>query len=141
MKSIDPTNIPPELGFLSDCLVALSNHDYRAALGTTKAGLENVLGAEASVNTQQLVSLFYMIVCYLESKLKESYGEQWENLVIRRDIPEKEKEVSCSFCEKEQKEVQKIVAGTGVFICDECIGICNQILEGGTLPDLSGGRA
>ena len=34
----------------------------------------------------------------------------------------------CSFCGKEQDAVKRLVAGPGVYICDECIDICNSIL-------------
>lgn len=34
----------------------------------------------------------------------------------------------CSFCEKTQEEVRKLVAGPGVYICDECVSLCNDIL-------------
>ena len=37
--------------------------------------------------------------------------------------------VKCSFCGKSQEKVRKLIAGPGVFICDECIGICASILE------------
>ena len=37
--------------------------------------------------------------------------------------------VKCSFCGKSQEKVRKLIAGPGVFICDECIGICANILE------------
>lgn len=37
--------------------------------------------------------------------------------------------VVCSFCGKSQKEVKKLVAGPSVFICDECINLCNDILK------------
>ena len=39
------------------------------------------------------------------------------------------REVSCSFCGKSQSAVKKIVAGPGVFICDECVELCNEILN------------
>ena len=39
------------------------------------------------------------------------------------------KNVKCSFCGKEQEQVKKIVAGPGVYICDECIGICKNIVD------------
>ncbi|MFV0429675.1 MAG: ATP-dependent Clp protease ATP-binding subunit ClpX [Arachnia sp.] len=35
----------------------------------------------------------------------------------------------CSFCGKSQKQVKKLIAGPGVYICDECIGLCNEIIE------------
>ena len=37
--------------------------------------------------------------------------------------------IRCSFCGKPQESVHKIVAGPGVYICDECIKVCNNILE------------
>lgn len=37
--------------------------------------------------------------------------------------------VKCSFCGKPQEKVRKLIAGAGVFICDECVGICSNILE------------
>ena len=39
------------------------------------------------------------------------------------------KNVFCSFCGKPQASVRKIVAGPGVYICDECISLCNAVLE------------
>jgi hypothetical protein len=36
--------------------------------------------------------------------------------------------LSCSFCGKSQREVRRLIAGPRVFICDSCIGLCNQIL-------------
>ena len=36
--------------------------------------------------------------------------------------------LSCSFCGKGQKEVKKLIAGPTVYICDECIGLCNDII-------------
>ena len=39
------------------------------------------------------------------------------------------KGIRCSFCGKPQEMVKKIIAGPNVFICDECIGICNNIME------------
>ena len=41
---------------------------------------------------------------------------------------EKRETLSCSFCGKSQKEVKKLIAGPTVYICDECIGLCNDII-------------
>ena len=35
----------------------------------------------------------------------------------------------CSFCDKSQELVRKLIAGPGVYVCDECVGLCNQILD------------
>ncbi len=49
--------------------------------------------------------------------------------------------LSCSFCSKAQKEVRKLVAGPGVYICNECIELCNEIVmedgDGKTTPGLN----
>ena len=42
---------------------------------------------------------------------------------------DKTKNVKCSFCGKSQENVKKIIAGPGVYICDECIGVCQEIIE------------
>ena len=38
-------------------------------------------------------------------------------------------QLKCSFCGKLQEQVKKLVAGPGVYICDECIELCNEIIE------------
>ncbi len=35
----------------------------------------------------------------------------------------------CSFCGKSQKEVKKLIAGPSVYICNECVGLCDEIIE------------
>lgn len=37
--------------------------------------------------------------------------------------------LKCSFCGKSQKQVKKLIAGPGVYICDECIELCVEIIE------------
>ncbi|MCL1840676.1 MAG: ATP-dependent Clp protease ATP-binding subunit ClpX [Propionibacteriaceae bacterium] len=48
----------------------------------------------------------------------------------------------CSFCGKSQKQVRKLIAGPGVYICDECIDLCNEIIDeefnGGSHTDVLG---
>ncbi|WP_101697852.1 ATP-dependent Clp protease ATP-binding subunit ClpX [Clostridium minihomine] len=41
----------------------------------------------------------------------------------------KERELSCSFCGKPQSQARRLIAGPGVYICDECVQLCNSILE------------
>ena len=43
----------------------------------------------------------------------------------------------CSFCGKNQKEVTKLIAGPAVYICDECIQLCSEIIEEETKKDIS----
>ena len=46
-----------------------------------------------------------------------------------------DKNIRCSFCGKSQSGVDKIIAGPGVFICNECIKVCNNIIEGESYDD------
>lgn len=43
-------------------------------------------------------------------------------------IGESSELLKCSFCGKSQKQVKKLIAGPGVYICDECIELCNEII-------------
>src|SRR5215831_14417893 len=49
-----------------------------------------------------------------------------------------EKLLYCSFCDKSQHEVRKLIAGASVFICDECIELCNDIIREESATDKSG---
>ena len=47
---------------------------------------------------------------------------------MRRDEKRKGTVLHCSFCGKSQDEVRKLIAGPTVYICDECIELCNEII-------------
>ena len=49
------------------------------------------------------------------------------------------KSVRCSFCGKAQESVRKIVAGPGVYICDECVDLCTSIIEAELYDDEKAG--
>ena len=44
----------------------------------------------------------------------------------RRNLADRRK---CSFCQRDESQTEKLIAGPGVYICDECIELCNEILE------------
>lgn len=48
--------------------------------------------------------------------------------------PYKKPALSCSFCGKQETEVKRLVAGPTVFICDECISLCNEIMADPYVP-------
>jgi len=50
-------------------------------------------------------------------------------------VPAAAGEIRCSFCAKEEREVSKIIAGPGIYICDGCVARCNDILEQDRQPD------
>ena len=45
-------------------------------------------------------------------------------------------QLSCSFCAKPSADVEKVIAGPGVYICNECVGLCNDILRSDQQPPL-----
>ena len=49
----------------------------------------------------------------------------------------KEKQLFCSFCGKNQSEVKKLIAGPSVYICDECVALCNDIIKVDTSEEVS----
>src|SRR3954447_16861962 len=62
---------------------------------------------------------------------RRSWNERDEGeaaLERRRDGDHGNGNLVCSFCGKGQKEVKKLIAGPTVYICDECIGLCNDII-------------
>ena len=50
----------------------------------------------------------------------------------------KKKPLYCSFCRRDDDKVEKLIGGPGVYICDRCVGACNQILAGQPAPPFRG---
>ena len=53
------------------------------------------------------------------------------------DKDTKEKQLFCSFCGKNQSEVKKLIAGPSVYICDECVALCNDIIKEDTSEEVN----
>ena len=49
--------------------------------------------------------------------------------MTEKNAPANAKSLHCSFCNKSQQEVKKLIAGPSVFVCDECIDLCNDIIR------------
>ena len=47
-------------------------------------------------------------------------------------LTDSSEQLVCNFCGKSQREVNKLVAGPGAYICDECVDVCNEIIVPGT---------
>jgi ATP-dependent Clp protease ATP-binding subunit ClpX len=48
------------------------------------------------------------------------------------------KTLHCSFCGKSQHQVEKLIAGPRAFICNECVGLCGEVIAGRPIPDYAG---
>ena len=46
-----------------------------------------------------------------------------------KDDDRKDRSVVCSFCHKKQEQVEKLIAGNGVYICNECVDLCQAIID------------
>ncbi|MDP2760199.1 MAG: ATP-dependent Clp protease ATP-binding subunit ClpX [Sideroxyarcus sp.] len=57
------------------------------------------------------------------------------------EINKGDKLLYCSFCGKSQHEVRKLIAGPSVFVCDECVALCNDIIREETLGTVDGGKS
>ncbi|GGO68095.1 ClpX C4-type zinc finger protein [Nonomuraea cavernae] len=55
-------------------------------------------------------------------------------------MPDWKEKLRCSFCHKTSEEVTKLIAGAGVHICDECVGLCSEILKDERLSASTGPR-
>ena len=54
---------------------------------------------------------------------RQSGCDSWKKLTLKQDW------LACSFCKKWQYEVSKLIAGPDVYVCDECVEKCNDILR------------
>jgi len=58
--------------------------------------------------------------------LNENDKKEVDNVAKFGDSPD---QLKCSFCGKSQRQVRKLIAGPGVYVCDECIDLCNEIID------------
>jgi ClpX C4-type zinc finger len=63
---------------------------------------------------------------------EEIKGRRKLERAIGRKLP---KAMHCSFCGKSQHQVEKLIAGPWIFVCNECVRLCQGILDGGPPPD------
>jgi hypothetical protein len=60
-------------------------------------------------------------------------GKKW-SIKAWQPLPEPAPEFFCSFCGKTSDEVKKLIAGPSAFICDECVELCNDIMDPSFVP-------
>ena len=81
---------------------------------------------------------FKRLVRTRAARTGESYSTSLQRLRDRKteeppmtdtETPEAPEIFSCSFCGKSQKDVKKLIAGPGSYICDECVALCAEIIS------------
>ena len=81
---------------------------------------DQILELEPKITANQLPSFKSPLIIYLVSRGNLAYMAPTKNY---------DSHLKCSFCGKSQEQVRKLIAGPGVYICDECVELCNEILD------------
>ena len=116
---------PSKFGFV-ECADLITEQEYGGALQMFQVAVSNFLESKTTPKRSEIARQLLHIGTALEETLKRAFGEKWEAHVPK--FSDEGKTVSCSFCGKNQDEVRKIIAGSAVHICDECVDLCDEIL-------------
>ncbi|CVE07875.1 ATP-dependent Clp protease ATP-binding subunit ClpX [Serratia marcescens] len=100
--------------------------DHAKKMAGITSRLQNVM-LTANITANELVGCARIV--RKNHELFEGMGKKEQR---RSPTPSEtnEKEYFCSFCGKSQHEVRKIIAGPQVYICDECVDLCEDIISG-----------
>jgi ClpX C4-type zinc finger len=112
------------LDFITNCMNAIGERRYRDAITVLDKGLGEQLAPQTTIDVDALLKRLQTLLAYLEFRLEEDFGEDWDVSSRKRG----QKEVRCSFCGKTKDEADEIIAGPGVFICRGCIKECADTL-------------
>ena len=105
-----------------------------AALGVVAFGAMLLVASPRTRIPQWIfgLSILLMGIWNALTLFARRFGWTWLSAPLGR-----KKLLRCSFCNKSQRDVTRLIAGPGAHICDECVAVCNQILveEGGRIPE------
>ena len=130
MKIDESVEHHPEYHLFSRSEAALREQRYRDALETLQTELGQALTNAHQLDSSRLIKSLFSVVVVLEMNLEKAYGKRWEEQVPK--ISQEAETLRCSFCDKTQAEVAKLIASATAYICNECISICNEIIEEST---------
>ena len=116
---------PSGFGFI-ECADLISDQKYGDALKTYQQAVANFLDSKTTPKRSEIARQLFQIGAALEETLKKAYGEKWAAHVPQ--FAEETADESCSFCGKARKEVGKLIVGSSVHICNECVHVCDEIL-------------
>jgi len=112
-------------GFV-ECADLINDQKYGSALTGFKQAVGKLLESKSSAKRSEVALQLLQIATALEETLKKAYGDKWDAHIPK--FSEAGKQLSCSFCAKDQREVRKLIAGPSVHICDECVNLCRDII-------------
>jgi hypothetical protein len=102
-------------------------HIMQAVVRTEDGIAADLMRARAQKTQEELVAVVDRLVTAADSGRTALFESAPTTGVTMR----------CSFCGKDQTEVRKLIAGPSVFICDECVGLCDKILANEQQSDRS----
>jgi len=117
---------PSKFGFV-ECADLIGAQQYGEALKTYQRAVGKFLEAKITPKRNEIARELFQIGAVLEETLKKAYGDRWDANVPQ--FAETNAEESCSFCGKQRSEVGKLIGGTAVHICSECVRVCDEILS------------
>lgn len=123
-----------KFGFI-ECADLVSDQKYGAALRLFQIAVGKFLESKSAPKRGEVARELLQIGTALEETLKRAIGDDWDAHVPK--FADDAKHAACSFCDKRQNEVRKLVAGPSVHICDGCIDLCKNIL----VEDLDNGES
>lgn len=109
--------------FIDLAMESVRGRQYGKALTSTNNGIDSYLQAHDEIKDEEFLKKLKVLLAYLEFRLGEDLGSEWEG-----EHREDETVVRCSFCGEQKSEKRKVIAGPGVFICNECARACVEIL-------------
>ena len=112
-------------GFL-ECADLISAQQYGDALKSYQQAVAHFLDSKTTPKRSEIARQLFQIGTALEETLKKAYGEKWAAHVPQ--FAEERADENCSFCGKARNEVGKLIAGSSVHICNECVHVCDEIL-------------
>lgn len=116
---------PSKFGFV-ECADLIAEQKYAAAFEMFQLAVGKFVESRSTPKRSEIALQLLQIGTVLEETLKRAYGDQWESRIPR--FADEVKQIVCSFCGKNQREVRKLIAGPSVHICEECVKLCSGII-------------
>lgn len=117
---------PSKFGFV-ECADLINAQKYGVALKVFQQAVTKFLESKSAPKRGEVALQLLHISTALEETLKKAFGDRWEAQIPR--FADDAKTPSCSFCGKGQAEVLKLIAGSSVHICNECVTLCMDLVR------------
>jgi len=118
------TKSPSKFGFI-ECADLIAEQKYAPALKMFQRAVSKFVDSKSAPKRGEVARQLLQIGTALEETLRKAYGDRWDSYIPKTS--DEAKQLACSFCGRHQQEVRKLIAGPSVHICNECVGLCNDI--------------